>query len=107
MINIQNLVGGYTNSPIIKGLNLEINKGEFFALLGQNGSGKMLHVIRNDTKNMILHYSWGDAIKQCGYWKPEGREVKIVNPQGQASDESVAVERFLEKQDKDGLLDTD
>ena len=28
------------NSPIIKGLNLEIKKGEFFALLGQNGSGK-------------------------------------------------------------------
>ena len=40
MINIQNLVGGYTQSPIIKGLDLEIKKGEFFALLGQNGSGK-------------------------------------------------------------------
>ena len=40
MINIQNLVGGYTESPIINGLDLEIKKGEFFALLGQNGSGK-------------------------------------------------------------------
>ena len=40
MINIQNLVGGYTDSPIIKGVDLEIKKGEFFALLGQNGSGK-------------------------------------------------------------------
>ncbi len=40
MINIQNLVGGYTNSPIINGLDLEINEGEFFALLGKNGSGK-------------------------------------------------------------------
>lgn len=40
MINIQNLIGGYTNSPIIKGIDLEINKGEFFALLGPNGSGK-------------------------------------------------------------------
>jgi iron complex transport system ATP-binding protein len=40
MINIQNLVGGYTHSPIIKGLDLEIKKGEFFALLGPNGSGK-------------------------------------------------------------------
>ena len=40
MINIQNLVGGYTNSPVFKGVNLEIKKGEFFALLGQNGSGK-------------------------------------------------------------------
>lgn len=40
MIHIQNLVGGYTHSPIIKGLDLEIKKGEFFALLGPNGSGK-------------------------------------------------------------------
>ncbi|MFJ8236492.1 ATP-binding cassette domain-containing protein [Ureibacillus sp. NPDC094379] len=40
MIKVQNLVGGYTNSPIIKGIDLEINKGEFFALLGPNGSGK-------------------------------------------------------------------
>src|SRR3982751_2074241 len=40
MINVQNLVGGYTHSPIIQGLNLEIKKGEFFTLLGQNGSGK-------------------------------------------------------------------
>lgn len=40
MIHIQNLVGGYTHSPIIKGIDLEIKKGEFFALLGPNGSGK-------------------------------------------------------------------
>ena len=40
MIHVQNLVGGYTHSPIIKGLDLEIKKGEFFALLGPNGSGK-------------------------------------------------------------------
>lgn len=40
MINIQNLVGGYTHSPIINGIDLEIKKGEFFALLGPNGSGK-------------------------------------------------------------------
>lgn len=40
MITVNNLVGGYTNSPIINGLNLEIHQGEFFALLGPNGSGK-------------------------------------------------------------------
>lgn len=40
MIRIHNLVGGYTETPIINDLDLEINKGEFFALLGQNGSGK-------------------------------------------------------------------
>ena len=40
MIRVQDLVGGYTHSPIIKGLDLEVKKGEFFALLGPNGSGK-------------------------------------------------------------------
>ncbi|MGX6444272.1 ATP-binding cassette domain-containing protein [Neobacillus sp. K501] len=40
MIHVQNLVGGYSHSPIIKGLDFDINKGEFFALLGPNGSGK-------------------------------------------------------------------
>ncbi|NWQ43570.1 ATP-binding cassette domain-containing protein [Bacillus sp. EB106-08-02-XG196] len=40
MIRVQNLVGGYAHSPIIKGLDLEVKKGEFFALLGPNGSGK-------------------------------------------------------------------
>ncbi|WP_338452468.1 adenosylcobinamide amidohydrolase [Niallia oryzisoli] len=40
MISIHNLSGGYTSSPIINGLDLDILKGEFFALLGKNGSGK-------------------------------------------------------------------
>ncbi len=40
LIKVENLVGGYTNTPIIKGLDFEIEKGEFFALLGPNGSGK-------------------------------------------------------------------
>ncbi|WP_332630527.1 adenosylcobinamide amidohydrolase [Halalkalibacter flavus] len=40
MIKIEDLVGGYTNTTIINGLHLEIEKGEFFALLGPNGSGK-------------------------------------------------------------------
>ncbi|MFD1037820.1 adenosylcobinamide amidohydrolase [Virgibacillus byunsanensis] len=40
MIQLENLSGGYTNPPIIQGLNGEIEKGEFFVLLGPNGSGK-------------------------------------------------------------------
>lgn len=40
MLQIQNLVGGYTKTPILKGIDLTVQKGEFFALLGPNGSGK-------------------------------------------------------------------
>ncbi|PMC35959.1 hypothetical protein CJ195_17035 [Bacillus sp. UMB0899] len=40
MLKIQNLVGGYSHPPIINGIDAEIKKGEFFTLLGPNGSGK-------------------------------------------------------------------
>lgn len=40
MLQIQNLVGGYSKTPILKGIDLTVQKGEFFALLGPNGSGK-------------------------------------------------------------------
>ena len=37
---INNLVGGYQNVPVIKGINLEIQSGEAVGLLGLNGAGK-------------------------------------------------------------------
>ncbi|MEH7382853.1 adenosylcobinamide amidohydrolase [Bacillus sp. JJ1533] len=40
MLKMVDIVGGYNDSPIIKGLDLKVRKGEFFALLGPNGSGK-------------------------------------------------------------------
>nr|WP_106783215.1 ATP-binding cassette domain-containing protein [Lysinibacillus timonensis] len=40
MLQVKDLVGGYSNTPIINGINLEVKKSEFFALLGPNGSGK-------------------------------------------------------------------
>ena len=40
MIRVEQLTGGYGKKPIVQGIDLEIEKGEFFALLGPNGSGK-------------------------------------------------------------------
>ncbi|QTD40903.1 ATP-binding cassette domain-containing protein [Sporosarcina sp. Te-1] len=40
MITVEHLEGGYGKTPIIRDLQFEIQKGEFFALLGPNGSGK-------------------------------------------------------------------
>lgn len=40
MIKVRKLTGGYSAGPVIKELDLDIQKGEFFALLGPNGSGK-------------------------------------------------------------------
>ncbi|MBB4823325.1 iron complex transport system ATP-binding protein [Sporosarcina luteola] len=40
MITVEHLAGGYEKKPILRDLHFEIQKGEFFALLGPNGSGK-------------------------------------------------------------------
>ena len=40
MIRVDRLAGGYGKKPIVKDISLDIEKGEFFALLGPNGSGK-------------------------------------------------------------------
>ena len=40
MLEAENLVKYYDAHPALKGLNLKIEKGEIFCLLGANGAGK-------------------------------------------------------------------
>ncbi|WP_368651911.1 ATP-binding cassette domain-containing protein [Ornithinibacillus sp. 4-3] len=39
-INVENLHNSYGNVAVLKGLSFKVKKGEIFALLGGNGSGK-------------------------------------------------------------------
>jgi iron complex transport system ATP-binding protein len=40
LLKVENLFGGYHEVPVIKGISLEIQKGDFIGIIGPNGSGK-------------------------------------------------------------------
>lgn len=40
MLKVKNLYGGYSKEPVIKGISLDIGKGDFIGIIGPNGSGK-------------------------------------------------------------------
>lgn len=40
LLKVENIFGGYHKEPVIKGISLEIRKGDFIGIIGPNGSGK-------------------------------------------------------------------
>lgn len=40
ILKINGLTGGYNDEAIVKNISLDINKGDFFGIIGPNGSGK-------------------------------------------------------------------
>lgn len=40
MLDVRDLQGGYGEIPVLRGINLEVEEGEFVALFGPNGHGK-------------------------------------------------------------------
>ncbi|MEM4292370.1 MAG: ATP-binding cassette domain-containing protein, partial [Archaeoglobaceae archaeon] len=40
MLRVENLYASYGKGDVLRGINLELNKGETVAILGPNGAGK-------------------------------------------------------------------
>lgn len=42
ILNVKNLKKNYNNTSVLKGINLEIHKGEFLGIMRFSGSGKTI-----------------------------------------------------------------
>ena len=40
LLDVQNLSSGYSGVPVVRGVNIHVNRGEVVAMLGPNGAGK-------------------------------------------------------------------
>ena len=96
VIKMAGLVKRYKNITAVDGLDLEIHRGELFALLGVNGAGKtttikMLSCLTNPTE--------GDALVGGHSIIKESRQVKrliAVSPQETAVAPGLSVKENLE-----------
>ena len=87
MITLNNVTGGYTSgAPIVKNLTLEIGKGQFFALLGPNGSGKTTVVRLIMGVLGLLDGSVFIDGKKLEQFKPKelARKVAVLSQENQA-----------------------
>ena len=65
MIDIHDLWKAYNNSPVLKGLNLKVEKGETLVILGRSGVGK----------SVLLKHIIGIAKADQGYIEVDGVRV--------------------------------
>lgn len=87
MLRLENVQAGYGNILAIKGVSLEIEKGEIVTLIGANGAGKsttlmtISGIVRCRSGKIILnekeiHRSTTDEIVKMGVCQvPEGRHI--------------------------------
>nr|YP_010952208.1 iron-sulfur cluster formation ABC transporter [Gloiopeltis furcata]WMP13877.1 iron-sulfur cluster formation ABC transporter [Gloiopeltis furcata] len=77
LLKITNLHANIEKNPILKGVNLSINKGEIHAIMGTNGSGKstLAKVIAGHPSYQVTQGSIVFDTKEVTYMEPEQRAI--------------------------------
>lgn len=70
LLEMKNITKSFANNHVLKGVNLEVRKGEVHVILGENGAGKSTLI-----KIITGAYSMDDGEM---YW--EGKPISIKNP---------------------------
>ena len=76
MMNIENLTVNIGDKTILKGLNLDVEKGSVHAIMGLNGSGKSTL-----SKAIVGHY---DITVEGGNIRYKGKEITTMEPEARA-----------------------
>jgi ATP-binding cassette subfamily F protein 3 len=68
-LNVEDMVMGYTDKTVARGISLDVERGEHIAVLGDNGQGKstFLKTIAGELSSLDGRMRWGANIK-VGYY---------------------------------------
>jgi ATP-binding cassette subfamily F protein 3 len=84
-LNVDHLVAGYEEKPIVSSLTMTIRRGERYAIMGPNGSGKstLLKTFAGRLKPLAGTIAYGHNV-QVGYYD---QTLADLDPQGRVIDE--------------------
>ncbi len=80
ILTMKDIEKSFVGVHALKGVNLEVKKGEVHALMGENGAGK----------STLMKVLTGIYSKDSGIITYEGKEVEFVNPK-EAQDAGIAI----------------
>ncbi len=98
VLTTRNLTIGFADTPLVRSINFEVQRGERWAILGSNGSGKttLLRTLTGARSPIEGELEWNEAL-DVGYYD---QQLQDLDPRATALDEI----RILDSAATDGEL---